>query len=187
MNNFNRPVFLWGMMGSGKSTVGEYLKQILQCSILDLDQHLEKSEGKSIGDIFQDNGETYFRRLESSALKALFLQNPPNVIITGGGTPCYEDNAQFMMDRGLTVFIDCPIPIIEQRLKADPKSRPLLGNHHGDQWKANLYSIFNTRLPVYKQAHITIKVNDSKNWKPTLAGLLYKNPLQGNVTSISHI
>ncbi|MED9996215.1 MAG: shikimate kinase, partial [Paludibacteraceae bacterium] len=80
-------IFLVGYMCAGKTTIGMALAQKLGYRFIDLDQYIEQQQGKSVSAIFAQNGEAYFRKLESQALTDMFLLN--NVVVaTGGGTPC---------------------------------------------------------------------------------------------------
>ena len=78
-----RPIYLCGFMGCGKSTVGRRLASSLKCSFTDMDSYIEKEEGRSIREIFETDGEEYFRNLETETIKK--LGNKKGVIATGGG------------------------------------------------------------------------------------------------------
>jgi shikimate kinase len=91
-------------MGSGKTTAGKELASLLGWSFKDLDSKIEEHSGKSIPEIFSQNGEDYFRRVESALLKD-FKGETKTVISTGGGTPCYSDNMDYMLKTGLTLYL----------------------------------------------------------------------------------
>lgn len=97
-------IFLIGFMGCGKSTLGKKLATKLGYDFIDLDYQLEKQMGTSIGNYFAANGEEAFRKLESKTLKE--FDYPINgVIATGGGTPCYFDNMDWMNSNGITIYM----------------------------------------------------------------------------------
>jgi shikimate kinase len=120
-------IFLIGFMGSGKSTVGRRLASQLKWSFIDLDEKIEKMEGMKIPDIFSLMGEPYFRQLETKALKALKSETD-TVISTGGGTPCFADNMDFMMSSGLTIYLKMTPASLRRRLARSSEGRPLLNN-----------------------------------------------------------
>jgi shikimate kinase len=118
-------IFLIGFMGSGKSTAGRKLASQLNWSFIDLDEKIQKMAGMNLPDIFSVKGEPYFRKLESQALHD--LQHETNAVIsTGGGTPCFGDNMDFMISCGITIYIRMtPVSLIE-RLEGSAAKRPLL-------------------------------------------------------------
>ena len=109
-------IFLIGFMGSGKSTAGRKLASQLNWSFIDLDEKIQKMEGMKIPDIFSIKGEPYFRKLETQALQELKLETN-TVISTGGGTPCFGDNMDFMLDFGLTIYIRMTPVSLKNRLE----------------------------------------------------------------------
>ena len=121
-------IFLTGFMGSGKSFVGRRLARREGLPFVDLDDCLEQHAGMSITRIFAERGEEHFRSLEAEVLRG-FSVLPMFVMATGGGTPCFHGNMDWMNDHGFTVFIDPTVDIIARRLKTEREHRPLL---HGD-------------------------------------------------------
>src|SRR5664279_2631025 len=97
----NHIVYIIGFMGSGKSTAGKKLASLLGWSFIDFDKRIEEHTGKPISEIFSQHGENYFRNLETEILKNLKAETD-TVISTGGGTPCYGDNMDYMLETGLT-------------------------------------------------------------------------------------
>lgn len=118
-------IFLIGFMGSGKSTAGRKLASQLNWSFIDLDEKIQKMEGMKIPDIFSLRGEPYFRELETKALQELKSETD-TVISTGGGTPCFGDNMDFMLDSGLTIYIKMTPVSLKKRLEGSAEGRPLL-------------------------------------------------------------
>lgn len=118
-------IFLIGFMGSGKSTAGRRLASQLNWSFIDLDEKIEKMEGMKIADIFSLKGESYFRKVETKALKDLRFEKD-TVISTGGGTPCFGDNMDFMLSSGLTIYLRMSPASLKIRLERSPENRPLI-------------------------------------------------------------
>lgn len=118
-------VYLLGYMGSGKTTTGRKLATKAGFSFLDLDAEIENHTGKSISDIFNDEGEAAFREAEKSSLHKTSLKD--NVIVsTGGGTPCFFDNIQWMNEHGITIYLRMNAGSLYHRLGPGKHKRPLL-------------------------------------------------------------
>jgi shikimate kinase len=84
-----RKVYIIGFMGSGKTTAGKKLAKVLGWSFIDLDKKIEEKAGKRIPEIFSQDGENYFRKIESETLKGIEYETD-TVVSTGGGAPCYR-------------------------------------------------------------------------------------------------
>lgn len=118
-------VYLVGMMGSGKSTIGKVLAKALGYSFVDLDAEIETMTGRSIPELFRDEGEDIFRSLETEALRAV-PSSGRYVVATGGGAVLRDDN-WLIMNRGLVIWIDVPVHELARRVVAQGvKSRPLV-------------------------------------------------------------
>ena len=131
--------FLVGYMGSGKSTLGKKVSEILNLSFLDLDDLIEKDVDMSIHDIFNKKGEVFFRKKEREVLLNYdFASNA--IIATGGGTPCFYNNHNFIKSIGTMIYLKVSPNEIVKRLQFDNK-RPLLFNN-----KLNLYKFVNQQL-----------------------------------------
>jgi shikimate kinase len=118
-------IFLIGFMGSGKSTAGRRLASQLNWSFIDLDERIEKTEGMKIPEIFSLKGESWFRETEARSLMEMKSEKDA-VISTGGGTPCFGDNMDFMLNSGLTIYLKMSPASLEKRLEGSPEGRPLL-------------------------------------------------------------
>ena len=140
----NRPVFLCGFMGCGKSTVGKLLAKKLGKEFIDLDEYIEQTEGMSIPDIFAQKGEPYFRALESRLLGEL----PPSagVVATGGGTLLKKENGDLAKASGTVVYIDAPFELCYDRIKDDPH-RPIAVSSTREQ----LFERYEQRVPLYRE------------------------------------
>lgn len=122
-------LILLGYMGSGKSTVGRAVAQKLQIPFLDLDDEISKTENKSISQIFSKKGEIYFRKLESKILKELLESDTHFVLALGGGTPCYGQNLQHILDTDATsVYLKLGLQQLQHRLSLEKAKRPLIAH-----------------------------------------------------------
>ena len=97
-------IFLIGFMSSGKSSIGRQLAKKLKRDFIDLDQLIEKDYGRSIPQIFEEEGEEAFRKMESEALHSL-PNNKGLILALGGGTPCSEKNIEFIKKNGISVYL----------------------------------------------------------------------------------
>src|SRR5947207_14326757 len=101
-------IFLLGLPGSGKTTLGKALARSLGLSFVDLDLEIEKSEGMLIPEIFKTKKEDYFRKAEAAQLKHWSLSDREFVMATGGGAPCFFDNLETIKAAGRSFFLDVP-------------------------------------------------------------------------------
>jgi len=97
-------IFLIGMPASAKTTLGEKLAAHLQIPFIDLDDVIVKAAGKSIKEVFEQEGEDHFRELEHDALHQSINAHPGFIMATGGGTPCFFDNMKVMKKAGTVYF-----------------------------------------------------------------------------------
>ncbi len=118
-------IFLIGFMGSGKSSMGKEIAHKLNYSFIDIDDFIEKKSGKKIYEIFKDEGEEAFRKIERDCLIETF-SNENIVIATGGGTPCFYNNMELINLHGVSVYIKFNVGILASRLKMNVEKRPLL-------------------------------------------------------------
>ncbi|MCP4459856.1 MAG: shikimate kinase [Cytophagales bacterium] len=140
-------IFLVGLPGSGKSTVGRHLAKELNYSFQDLDLIIEKQIGRSIADIFDREGEEYFRKIEADQLR--LLAHDKVIVATGGGTPCFHNSMSWMNDSGLTVFLNPPIDVIVSRIEKE-SHRPLIGS----DVKKSIEYLLEKRIESYNQAEM---------------------------------
>jgi shikimate kinase len=143
-------------MGSGKTTLGQQLAEILHRPFFDLDRMIEEQQRKTISEIFQHDGENKFRELESNKLHDLVFQ-PPSVIALGGGTVCFRENLQLVKTRGLLLYISVPADELVTRLEHFADKRPLLVGKKGDALRRHVFELLNKRLPFYNEARITVE------------------------------
>ncbi len=128
----NNLIYIIGFMGSGKSTAGKKLASILGWTFIDLDRKIEEQAGKTIPQIFSQDGEDHFRAVEADVLRAMGSLTE-TVISTGGGTPCHGENIEFMLKTGLTIYLKMTPGQLTQRLLNSTGERPLLKNVPDDK------------------------------------------------------
>lgn len=138
-------------MGTGKSFWANKLSTALKIPAFDLDKEIEKSEGKTIPEIFAEKGETYFRQKENEVLKAFGKKNN-FILATGGGAPCFHDNIAWMNNNGVTIWIDEPLSIIASRLKKGKSHRPLIANIADEDLESFFYEMREKRKPFYSKS-----------------------------------
>ena len=154
-------MFLVGMPGSGKSTLGKELGLKLDLPFFDLDEIIELEERMTVPEIFGKRGEDYFRKLEKETLEKVSESHQSFVLATGGGTPCFFQNMQFMKANGKVVFIDVPVKELAQRLLNDGvEKRPLLKKmSSAEQLEDYLVNTLQKRLEFYDKAHLVCGEN----------------------------
>ena len=147
-------VYLIGYMGSGKSKTADLLAKIFKCNHLDTDQLIEEKTGKSITSIFQSEGQEYFRTIERDVLQS--IRNGNKVVSTGGGTPCYYDNMDWMNSIGITVYLEANAGLLFHRLALSREGRPLIESLNDIELMEQITGHLAVRVPVYRKAMITI-------------------------------
>lgn len=151
----DKPIFLVGFMGSGKTTLGRKLANHLQKKFIDLDHKIVERIGMSIPDYFAAFGEQQFRELESQILKE--QQEHDVVISTGGGSPCYFDNMEWIIDNGLAIYLQLTPKALHHRLQqSNIAKRPALKNLNGDALLQFIEEKLQEREPFYKKAQLHI-------------------------------
>lgn len=161
-------IFLIGMMGVGKTTIGRLLAQAAGLQFIDCDRELEARAGASVATIFEVEGEEGFRRREAALLDELTRRHGI-VLATGGGAVLREDNRRVLRERGLVVYLHSTVDEIVRRTRHDT-ARPLLQT---DNPRARIEQLVNEREPLYRQtAHLSFQsgiINPKKLVKRILA------------------
>ena len=171
-NNFHRnplnqenhgSVFLLGLMGSGKSFWADKLGKVLNIPAFHLDDEIKKSEQKTIAQIFAERGEDYFRQKETEILKG-FSGKKNFILSVGGGTPCFNNNMDWMNENGTTIWIDEPIETIKKRLLKEKSHRPLIANIADENLFAFLSDMREKRSVFYAKAkyHLSNNISEKK-------------------------
>ncbi|WP_414545771.1 shikimate kinase [Nostoc sp. CCY0012] len=149
-------LYLVGMMGAGKTTVGKLLAQHLGYGFVDTDDVIAQAAGRSITQLFAEEGEAAFRQLESDVL-AQVCAYTKLTIATGGGIVLQQKNWSYL-HHGLVVWLDVPVELLYNRL-AEDTTRPLLQDADP---KAKLRSLLEQRTPLYSQADVKITVTEGE-------------------------
>ena len=153
-------IFLIGFMGCGKTHYGKILGQKLSMPFFDLDEKIEEREGKTITEIFAREGEEYFRLLEKDVLHLITESHENFVMACGGGTPCFYNNIDYLKKHGPTVWINCTIECLHQRLVVEKSKRPLIKELSDDGLRAYIVKKFSNRKIFYQQANIIVNEDD---------------------------
>ncbi len=167
MQNDPRSVFLIGMMGAGKSTVGRLLAEKLNYQFVDADRELEARSGVPIPTIFEIEGEAGFRRREIGLLDEL-TQRAGIVLATGGGAVLDAQLAQSMRERGLVIYLRASADEIFRRTRQD-RSRPLLQTANP---RARIDQLLAEREPLYEKAAHLVFQSAASNPRRLVARLL---------------
>ncbi len=149
-------IYLIGFMGCGKSSFGKRLARKLEYPFLDLDQAVEVSSGLTVPEIFSKQGEISFRQMEKEELQRT-VELPEGVIATGGGTPCFYDNMDFMNAAGKTVYLKMSPLSLAHRLEYARRERPMVSGRKGDELLQLIKTKLQERETFYLQAHCIIK------------------------------
>lgn len=152
-------IFLIGLPGSGKSTLGRALQSAGVADFIDLDQAIEERVGMSVREIFDRQGEAAFRRLETDTLHSLVAGSDTGgrilVVACGGGTPCFGDNLDHMLATGRVVYLQARRDILIRRLLDAGDSRPLLRGRDADGVGRYVDDLTACRHPFYSRANAT--------------------------------
>ncbi|MEY8847254.1 shikimate kinase [Psychroserpens sp. XS_ASV72] len=168
-------LILIGYMGSGKSTIGKALSQLLGYNFIDLDAHIERHMEMEIASIFKTRGEIFFRRKETELLSEV-IQQVDTVVALGGGTPCYGQNLEILKAQAnsKTVYLKASIPQLTERLFEEKSKRPLISHL---QSKTDLNEFIGKHLfersKFYEQSDYIIDTN-SKSVEEIIESIVLK-------------
>lgn len=149
-------IYLIGYMGCGKSSAMKHLANKMSWKAYDLDKLFEERYKISVQDFFHKYDEAAFRKLESQLLKETVSFNNA-VIATGGGTPCFYDNMEWMNANGTTVFLKVAPMTAVHRLMQSKKKRPLIAGKSEQEVIDFVSQHYGDRMKFYEKAHITVK------------------------------
>ena len=145
-------IFLIGMMGSGKTFWTKKIAKWIKSAGYDLDDLIEMTEEKSISEIFEEDGEDYFRKLEAKILR-WFKEKKKYVLAAGGGTPCFHENMNWMKKEGMVIWLDESIEILVQRLASEKAHRPLIAHLSNEEIAQFIQQKLVERHAYYQQAN----------------------------------
>lgn len=174
-----KPIFITGYMASGKTTFARALAKATGRQFIDLDFYIEQRFRKSVKEIFAERGEDEFRRMETCMLREVG-EFEDVIIACGGGTPCFNDNMEYMNSRGTSVYLDTPVWRIVERLVANRTRRPLMANKSNEEIEKAVEAGLKERLRHYRKAHIDFsgeELEDRRQIDKSVAEFLAKYPL----------
>ena len=176
LNNNNKiNITICGMMGSGKTAVGKIIAKKINFDFIDTDLAIEKESGRSINNIFNENGEQYFRKLEER-ITINILMKKNYVISLGGGTILSDKVRKIIKENSYNIYLKVKTDILSRRLEKS-KNRPLINNINVKKKLSNLIIV---RERYYNEADLTI--NNESNINETVYKILkyIKNNDQNN-------
>ena len=151
-------IIIIGYMGAGKTTVGKALAKALGLDFYDLDWYIESRMHKTVKQIFDEQGEEGFRRIEHNMLHEV-AEFEDVIISCGGGTPCFFDNMDYMNRQGYTIYLKSTPEVLHKHLQMGKTVRPLLLNKTADEVKAVITEQLSKRVPYYLKAQHIVDVN----------------------------
>ena len=159
-----KTVVLVGMMGAGKTAVGKALAARLDVPFLDSDAEIETAANMTIAEIFERDGEAFFRDRETEVLDRL-LENACGILSTGGGAFLSARNRDLVSAKGVSVWLNADLNLLWNRVK-HKNTRPLLRTPNPKQ---TLTDIYNQRVPIYRLADLSVKAQPDYSIE-TMAG-----------------
>lgn len=151
-------IVLCGYMGCGKTTIAKHLSVAAGLSYFDLDEVIEKEAGKTTPEIFEQEGEIKFRKLEHIAFKKVLETEGDCILSLGGGTPCYANNHLLLQLPGVTsIYLKTGIQELITRISSQHNTRPLLNGLKGQELQEFVAKHLFDRSYYYHQAkHVVV-------------------------------
>ena len=163
-------IILIGFMGAGKTTIGKKLARKLEVQFVDTDEMVETQTGRKISDIFAEDGEAFFRNLETDMLHQLMQREARCVIAVGGGLPMQPVTRPLLKELGKVVFLEADIEALMQRLRGDT-SRPKL---QGGDLRERIETLMDQRLEVYLETADIRVSTDTQGFSQILQEIVEK-------------
>jgi shikimate kinase len=151
MQRLKKTVVMVGMMGAGKTAVGTAVARALSVAFRDSDEEIVKAANRSIAEIFERDGEGFFRARETEVLGRL-LRGAPCILSTGGGAFLSDANRTLIQEAGVAVWLRADLDLLWQRVR-HKSTRPLLRTANP---RETLRQLYEARVPLYSQADITV-------------------------------
>lgn len=151
MLGLKKTIVMVGMMGAGKTAVGTALARALGAPFLDSDEEITRAADRSIAEIFERDGEPFFRARETEVLNRL-LHGAPCVLSTGGGAFLSETNRSLIRSTGVSVWLRADLDVLWARVR-HKSTRPLLRTASPYQ---TLRALYETRMPFYQEADLAV-------------------------------
>jgi shikimate kinase len=149
-------IVLVGYMAAGKSSIARRIARLLNLNFYDLDNVVEDREQKTIPEIFKDNGENYFRELETKYLLEILHEKNNFVLATGGGTPCFKQNLEIILEKTLCIYIKLSNKALVNRIINSKKSRPLVDKLSESELLEFVEKHLSEREVFYNKSHIIV-------------------------------
>jgi shikimate kinase len=171
-------IFLIGMPGTGKTTIGKRLAKSLQCSFVDLDERIVNNYRTSINTIFIEKGERFFRSIENiTLLKLINDTNSSAIIACGGGTPAFLNNLSMMKHNGIVIHLSASAETLFKRLYQS--GRPMFNNNSNkDETRQQVIQLLHQRAYYYQQADFTYPTDRISNQTVSALERLITNRLE---------
>ena len=155
-----KPIFLTGFMGTGKTRIGSLLARRLKRVFIDTDQLIEAQSGKTIPEIFAEDGEAHFRGLEHDCVVQAATV-PDAVVALGGGAIIQDKNWQTIRRAGVLICLEADVETILERV-GRKEDRPLLVGLDAAGKKEKIHRMLEERAPYYQRAHIQLHTNNDE-------------------------
>jgi shikimate kinase len=152
-------IILIGYMGCGKSLIAKKLSEKLKLNVLDLDDLIENKTQMTIKDIFLHKGELYFRKIENQAFNEILDSNENFILSTGGGTPCYFNNHERLIEFE-SVYLRASVDTLFERLNKEKSKRPIIEKLNYDDLKEFIGKHLFERSYFYNHAKYKVDVNN---------------------------
>lgn len=152
-------IYLIGYMASGKTNLGKEMAAVSGMPMVDMDDLFEEKYRLSISEFFEKYGESVFRRLEHGILEDTFRMDDV-IISTGGGTPCFFDNMNLILQNGVSVYLKTPVEVVARRLRGIRKKRPLLKEVPEEELETFITAQIREREAYYRRADYVVEGPD---------------------------
>lgn len=172
-------IILLGYMASGKSVIAKELAKKMNLKSIDLDHYIEEKEKIKINEIFKKHGEIKFRMLENNYLKEILEAETDLIIAVGGGTPCYANNMDLIVNGEVSIYLNASIETLFQRLIKDKSNRPLVSEIPTEKLKEFIAKHLFERNVFYNRALSKIKV-DHKSIDEIVEEIIKLHSLKSN-------
>ena len=149
-------ISLIGYMGSGKTHVAKVLSQKIQLKIIDLDKEISIKNNLTIPEIFKQRGEIYFRKQEKQTLEELLSTNESGILSLGGGTPCFYNNMDLLVEKTETFFLRTSVGTLSERLIPQKQKRPLIAHLADEDLPEFIAKHLFERNTFYSKAKYTV-------------------------------
>ncbi|MBR2141484.1 MAG: shikimate kinase [Rickettsiales bacterium] len=150
--SMRRTIVLIGMMGAGKTTTGFGLAQRLGIQFIDSDREIEKAEGLTTAEIFEKNGEEYYKEVEKKIIRKILNTTKPQVLSIGGNAYDNEDVRKMIKEKAISIFLDVDLDVLIKRVERR-NNRPLL---EGKDKAEIMTQIYNDKYDIYNTTDIVV-------------------------------